>query len=58
MFVLKRTSDGKYVAKTGYHCTYTKDIDKVKGFSTYEEAMLNLCPQSEIVVKVIDIFTK
>jgi len=56
MFVLKRTSDGKYVAKPGSNNSYTKYLQHARVFRTREEAERDRCPENERIVEVQDEF--
>lgn len=51
MYVIKRTDQGGgYVAKQGLRSSYTCNINKVRFFSTKEEAEQNRCPENEVIV--------
>jgi hypothetical protein len=56
MLVLKRTSDGKYVAKPGSKNSYTKYLQHARVFRTREEAERDRCPENERIVEVQDEF--
>lgn len=55
MYVIKRVSDGKYVAKPGSHKSYTLRIDNTRLFSTKESAERDAC-ENERIVYLFDIF--
>jgi len=52
MFVIKRVTDGKYVADQRKRAgkSYTTNLKYVKLFATAEEAARDLCPGNEIVI--------
>lgn len=57
MYILKRTTDGRYVAdmqksKTG--SSYTPDIRQAKQYATREQADDNRCPENERIVDLHD----
>ena len=52
MFALKRTTDGKYVAKPGSKDSYTKYLQHARIFRTKEEAERDRCPGNERIVEV------
>lgn len=54
MFALKRTTDGKYVAKPGSKNSYTKVLQHARVFRTREEAERDRCPENERIVEVAD----
>jgi len=47
MYVLKRLSDGKYVAKSGSQRSYTNDRNKAAEYCTVDEARRHACIDSE-----------
>lgn len=55
MYLLKRVSDGKFVAKDGSISSYTMDITNVKIFPTREAAERNRCGENEIIVPIEDL---
>lgn len=55
MFLLKRVSDGKFVAKDGNITSYTMHINLVKIFPTREAAERNRCGENEIIVPLEDL---
>ena len=52
MFALKRTSDGKYVARPGSKNSYTKFLQHARVFRAREEAERDRCPENERIVEV------
>lgn len=52
MWVLKRTSDGKYVAKTGLPYAYTTSLRTAEKFETKEAAVANSCIENERPVQI------
>ena len=56
MFALKRTTDGKYVAKPGSKNSYTKFLQHARVFRTREEAERDRCPGNERIVGIAEEF--
>jgi hypothetical protein len=52
MYVIKRTSDGKYVAPGGQQSSYTPLLQRARTFDTREQAEGERCEGNEIVVPV------
>lgn len=50
MYVLIRVADGKYVARTGYTETYTRQLEHAQTFHTQEKADAARCRDNERVV--------
>jgi hypothetical protein len=55
MYVLQRTTDGKFVARPGSAHSYVKELQLAQAFSTKEEADRARCPESERIVRVEDL---
>lgn len=55
MYLLKRVSDGRFVAKSGMESSYTIAINNVKIFPTREAAERNRCGENEIIVPLEDL---
>lgn len=47
MFVIKRLSDGKYVARSGSPRSYINDRNQAEEYCTIDEARRNACVDSE-----------
>ena len=60
MWVLKRTSDGLYVAKAGLHNSYTTSLRLAEKFDNREAAVAKSCVENETPVQInpYDYFTK
>jgi len=54
-WVLRRKSDGKFVAKAGRAHSYTRFLSVAETFKTREEAVANSCPKNEFPEE-IDIY--
>lgn len=55
MYVLRRTSDGKFVADTQKSrdgSSYTRDLLQARIFDTREQADRDRCPGNEVVCQV------
>jgi len=48
VYVIKRTSDGKYVARPGSERSYTSDRQQAAEYSTEAEARRNACGNESI----------
>ncbi len=57
MYVIKRNSDGRYVAAPGSLHSYTKKLEDAQAFSTRGEANRNKCG-NETVVPIENIMRK
>lgn len=55
-FVLKRTSDSKYVAQPGSESSYTTKLERARVYPTREAADGDRCVENERVVDVSAIF--
>jgi len=56
MYLLKRTDQGGgYVARSGLREAYTLNIDKVRLFTTKEDAERNRCTDNEIIIHLDDL---
>jgi len=55
MFLLKRISDGRFVAKRGRANSYTFDITHVRIFATRGAAERDRCVENEIIVPLEDL---
>lgn len=49
MYVIKRLSDGKYVARSGSEHSYTSNLQHAQVYMTLEEARRNVCGNETIV---------
>lgn len=52
MFVIKRTSDGLYVALPGLKSSYVKNLQYARTFPTREQAVREVCPDNERIVSI------
>jgi hypothetical protein len=55
MYVLKRISDGKYVAKPGRKHSYTTSLECAQLFQTVYDAERSRCIENEIYVSLNEI---
>lgn len=56
MFVIRRTDQGGgYVSKPGSSHSYTKQVTRIRKFSTREEADAERCPENEVVEDFNDV---
>lgn len=53
-YVLKRTHDGAYVARSGSKSSYTRRIEQAAVFATLKEATRNRCG-NEVVVDLVEL---
>lgn len=56
MYVIRRKKDGLYVTKPGSKSSYTTQLENARPYNTKEEAVEDLCVESEYVMDVKDIF--
>lgn len=55
-YVIRRTGQGGgYVSKPGSFNSYTRDVKKMRKFSTKEEALLECCVSNEIIVPIEEV---
>lgn len=54
MFVLKRVSDGAYVAIPGAVKSYTHRLEEAQVFGSWQEAERNRCRENEYIVSLND----
>jgi len=52
MYALQRTSDGKYVARSGSKDSYTRKLENAEIFKTQEIAEKNRCMENERIIDV------
>lgn len=56
MYLLKRTDQGGgYVSKPGLKEAYTTNLDKVRIFTSKEDAERNRCIENEIIIPLSDL---
>lgn len=48
-YILKRHSDGRYVARSGSTSSYTKDLREARRFPTREAAAAEACDNESVV---------
>jgi hypothetical protein len=58
MYVLRRTSDGAYVAQPGSASSYTRKLEHAQTFSTRDDAVKASCPENERPVDVWALMTR
>lgn len=54
MYVIKRIPDGAYVAPSGSHSSYTRDIRRARTFSSREATERECCSENERIVHIWD----
>ncbi len=58
MYVLRRNSDGFYVAPPGQDKSYTPRLEEAQTFRTPDEAERERCVDSETIVNVNDLLRR
>lgn len=53
-YVIKRTTDGAYVARPGNPSSYVRALQLARAFISREAAELERCPDNECIVLVDD----
>lgn len=56
MYLIKRMTDGKFVAPRGAKHSYTTRIDLARVYQTKEEADADRCPENERIIEVPRLF--
>jgi hypothetical protein len=51
-FVIRRTTDNKYVSRPGMNESYTDNLALAWVFKTRDEAIKNLCLENEFIVRL------